>query len=481
MRLNVKTMIVILILLLVGVAGIGWGVHLFLQRLAQTQPNVSKSASASIGEPSRNPVIDPSVKMLMTKFAINQQGAVYLAGAKTQVVSQSTTSAQLAITFPDGATADETITIQPDQKYTPTPAELEHAAQTGPQVYNVRFSSAPDGPDKTRITLQYFVPYSSVPEDLQQKIRQQSSSSLFQLVPSVWAQDGGGGGGMGVSSGFGILTKTAGALYNIFKATQKTEQHDNWMNQLDKLRDCAENPTNPVTQKAYQDNPGYRDQTLAGIDSARSTVEQATAVRFLNQEASVASGLLGPAGMLTAPVAMWNDSTLKDVAQRQVDDISKSVAKCDPVPPPGGSDGTIVYHMHREGYLEFAVEDRLLQGSFDLVAGPGGTLSLRGSGTFQGSANSPRFGTSSACKGMSQLDGSGGLGTLHIEGSPTIGDCQFIDHGKMTHLSPSDSDNAFACYFTNVDLVNGGSYEVQAAGEESRWAKCKLELTPRQK
>jgi len=32
-----------------------------------------------------------------------------------------------------------------------------------------------------------------------------------------------------------------------------------------------------------------------------------------------------------------------------------------------------------------------------------------------------------------------------------------------------------------VDLVNGGSYEVQAEGEEAKWTVCSLELKPKQK
>jgi hypothetical protein len=32
-----------------------------------------------------------------------------------------------------------------------------------------------------------------------------------------------------------------------------------------------------------------------------------------------------------------------------------------------------------------------------------------------------------------------------------------------------------------VDLVNGGNYEVQAQGEEAQWTICSLELKPKQK
>ena len=34
---------------------------------------------------------------------------------------------------------------------------------------------------------------------------------------------------------------------------------------------------------------------------------------------------------------------------------------------------------------------------------------------------------------------------------------------------------------SNRYLVNGGSYEVQAEGEEAKWTVCSLELKPKQK
>jgi hypothetical protein len=489
LKTHPKTAAAVLVILLLGAIGIGLGLRTLSKSWAQVKSGSSTPgpSAASPSQPSSTAATSsPVIKMLMAQYGLDLEAATYLAAAKTQVVSQSKTSVQLLFTFPDGATADETITIQPDQQYMPTPEELARAAQSGKQTYNLKFAAVPDGPDRTQITLQYFVPYSSLPPDAQQAIHQQATSAdWFQLVPSAWAQGpGGAGAGMGVKAGFGVGKQVFGTLMNIRNAMKKSEQNYDWMNQLDTLENCAKNPTNPVTQRAYEENPVYRDQTVAGIEQARSVVQQVTAVRFLAQENAVAAGLIGgPFGIILGGLTYLNDMTLKDVANRQISDIAKSVTECEPSPPPkpGQGDGTLVYHMHREGYLDYNEETRLVQGAFTLQPGPvDGSFTLAGKGEFQGSMQSSRFGTSSQCKGESEISGGGMSASFLISSSPVTGGCQFIERGKVTQLGPNDSDTGFVCEFQNVDLVNGGSYEVHANGEESQWATCRLELTPRQ-
>jgi hypothetical protein len=481
-----KTAVAVLVILALVAVGIALGLHTLSRIWAQSKSaaGVSGSSAANLSASSSNGVSSsPVVRTLMAQYGLNLKAATYLAGAKTQIVSQSSTSARLVFTFPDGATADETVVIQPDQQYSPTPEELAQASQSGLQAYNVKFSAVPDGPDHMQITWQYFVPYTSLPPDMQQMVRQQATSaSWFQLVPSAWAQ--GSGGGMGVKAGFGAAKGVFKAFKNIEDAADKSVQNYDWMNQLDALEDCAKHPTNPVTQKAYQDNPAYRDQTVAGIEGARSVVEQVTAVRFLALENAVASGFVGgPFAGALGTLTAWNDKTLQYVANQQISDIAKSVTKCEAEPPqPEQGDGKIVYHMHRQGYLDFDEEMRLVQGYFTLHSGPvAGSVELIGRGKFQGNMKSSRFKTSSQCKGQSEISGGGIYGSLRISGNPVLGGCDYNNGNKTIQLGPNDSDTGFVCEFHNVDLVNGGSYEVHAEGEESQWAACALDLKPQQK
>jgi hypothetical protein len=81
------------------------------------------------------------------------------------------------LTFPNGVTSDETITITPNQKYTPTTAELQRPKGTGIQIFNPKLSAKKTGPQETLFTLHYYALQSSLPADFQQLIEKTSSSS----------------------------------------------------------------------------------------------------------------------------------------------------------------------------------------------------------------------------------------------------------------------------------------------------------------
>ena len=414
----------------------------------------------------------------MTKYGLNLKAATYLAGAKTQIVSQDKTSIHLAFTFPDGKTAEQITTVQSDQHYTPTPAELQRAAQTGRQAYNVKFSVTPD---QSQITLEYFVPSSALPTDVQQAMHDQSVSvGWFQLVPSAWAQSGGGaGGGVGIKSVFGGV---GSALMGIYGAMGKSIDNQSWLDELDALEDCVKNPTNPLTKQEYDKNPTYQQQTVSGIEGAKSQIQQVTAARYLGQLSSTGAGALlkGPWGPILGGVNFLNDMTLQDVAVQQMADIQKSVVLCpenNPQNQPKG-DGTIVYTMHKEQNGD--LETRLYQGTFTLQRGPVEfAVNVAGTAEIQSKAVSTKAGTTYTCKGVAQMHGPGGMGSLSIA-IDTIGNCEMNDHGKVLR-HPGYASQGISCTFENVDLVNGGDYEVQSDGEEAQWTKCALELKPKQK
>ena len=73
------------------------------------------------------------------------------------------------------------------------------------------------------------------------------------------------------------------ALMGIYGAMGKSKDNQNWLNELDVLEDCVKNPTNPLTQQEYGKNPTYQEQTLSGIEGAKSQIQQVTAARYLGQ------------------------------------------------------------------------------------------------------------------------------------------------------------------------------------------------------
>jgi hypothetical protein len=222
-------------------------------------------------------------------------------------------------------------------------------AESGPgHVYAVKFSVQNESDTKARIHLQYFVPYTAVPADLQRRM-QSSTAPWFPLVPSASAQEGGGSSmGMDVASDTAVeitkevLKQTAehgklskefptplSRLVDILNAFKKEQEHVAWLDELAELQDCAENPTNPLTQKAFNQDPAYRDQVVHGVTQARSDVTAMTGMRFLNLATAVATDLVeGPLGAITAPISSYNDETLKDLAENRVREAGKGIVPC---------------------------------------------------------------------------------------------------------------------------------------------------------
>jgi hypothetical protein len=423
---------------------------------------------------------EAAVRQLMAQAGLAAQQSSALGHAEVRVISQSATSVRLSLTWPGTAQAEETITIQPGRHYVPTAAELDDAARTGRQTFAAKLTATPPGSKATRLTLEYFVPYSAFPAPLRERFFGSSPTTQgLEIISAAWAGDEGG-----LGAGVSMAGDLQEGYENIESALGKSQDHADWMSRLDALENCARNPTNPVTQNAFKQDPQYQQRTIEAIEQARSEVTQASALRFLNQETSVASGLVeGPFGAVTGSVSDWNDSTLRDIANRQLADTGKLIS-CEPAPPPEqqkAGDGMITYHMHRAGYLDYDEEDRINTGTFDLRPGPvAGAVTVAGSGEFKGKMSASKAGTSGECVGTSEIHGSGYGGDIQISGSPVGGGCKFNDRGKVSDLPPIDSDTAFQCQFHNVDLVNGGSYEVKADGEESEWTSCKLDLKPRQ-
>jgi len=138
--------------------------------------------------------------------------------------------------------------------------------------------------------------------------------------------------------------------------------------------------------------------------------------------------------------------------------------------------------MHREHYLDFDEENRLVQGKFNLLAGPvEGTVLLTGTGSFQTSASSSKDGTSSKCKGHNEIGGGGNSGDFQISSGPIDGDCEFNDRGRISHPGYGDSGSGFICAFRGLDFGNGDSYSGHSEGVDAQYETCTLELAPRQR
>jgi hypothetical protein len=496
-------------------------------QMQQNVPNLANLPNmANMPNFSGMPGYSPASQMAMARLMQSGVGmgiASYLVQAKAQVLSQSNNSVRYSLTFPNGVYSESTVTINPNQHYSPSSAELAMAQKTGRHVFNVHLSSKKESDTKARITLTYFVPNSAIPANLQQRL-QNKSAQRFSILPSVFADEGGPGVGIAQDTGIEIAkeilkekaedTKLAkefptplSRLVDILNAFKKEQEHIGWLDEFNELQDCVENPTNPLTQKAYNENPAYKQQTLDNLAEAHSDVTQATAMRFLNLATSVATDLVdGPLGAITAPVSSYNDDALKGVAENRINDIKKSVTDCNPFkgygdmyPPLHGKVEYLynrTWHDGKDNGTRVHTEKRTLTAEVELGFDENGknNSGVNGTGKYhmesQGKYTNPKgyAEDKSTIDGpvevYAQLGGSGSVGWVQLSmgGQTMHGTTDHTDtFGSKPNISHSEWDNGgggVTCKFTGVNLQKGGTYS-SFVESDNGFGTCKIELTPK--
>ena len=245
---------------------------------------------------------------LMARYHLDARLANFIAQAKMQVTSNDNTSIHYLLTFPDGVTSDETITITPGQRYQPTPVELQKSKGPGIQIFKPTLSAKKTGPKDTSFTLHYYVVQSSLPTDFQQWLQTSSPplrsfEHFFELVPAAWAQQGGGDNGaesltfnlIELAKNFEVhglenaeMEKSAHALDNILTVKDLIKGYleaSDWLGEIGELQNCARNPTNPLAIEASQD-PNYQKEVLDPLNDASSEIQMTAFPKVANIAAS---------------------------------------------------------------------------------------------------------------------------------------------------------------------------------------------------
>jgi len=138
-----------------------------------------------------------------------------------------------------------------------------------------------------------------------------------------------------VSHVFHVLEKIKMNLNSILavaEAVDINKEYTGWLNTLNELQDCAENPTNPVTINGYEQNPGQEQQILDQISSAKSQLAELTIARFVNLVVGLGSEVVKSLGVdVIAVIAEhYSEHTLKQLSEEQVQNIEKLVTPCQP-------------------------------------------------------------------------------------------------------------------------------------------------------
>ncbi len=326
------------------------------------------------------------VSEFRSKGNLNLAGATFLAAGKLEVNSPAKNLYQFTATFPANTIANITIKLTPNKKYLPT---ADERAMTGEQAYNAKLTHAATG--KTyNMKLQYFLPQGTLPAAFKGGPKIAALPLVLQAVKAFQGQlavygsanaDYGSGRleqGSGDLSGvmveltavlieggkqlagtveeflFNMGLKDVGSpigttwdsALNVVEALNMSSEYQDMVAELDELQAEAENPTNPLTQKAYAEDPNAKQQILDEIADARSELKWDTLVDYLNTEISVGLGLLGsPAlSLAAAPITTWNSDTIKQLMHERIKIIRKMITtgvfKVDRSSNSGGTDSS---------------------------------------------------------------------------------------------------------------------------------------------
>ncbi|AKC86971.1 hypothetical protein [Pseudoxanthomonas suwonensis] len=133
------------------------------------------------------------------------------------------------------------------------------------------------------------------------------------------ARDAVVGTAFGEKAGGGI-TKALDALKAAEAFARLSDKTPKMLDELDRLRACAENPTNPLTRRFYEQNPGEKDRILDLIDGAKAHI--------VGNAVGSASGTLGnlisSAGKGAVKIVGVALGPLVDKAQADIDGLNRT-------------------------------------------------------------------------------------------------------------------------------------------------------------
>ena len=159
------------------------------------------------------------------------------------------------------------------------------------------------------------------------------------------------------------------------------------MRELATIRKCAENPTNPLTQKAYRDNPQEQRNVLDQLTEIEIDIKTNAAVMFTTMLADTAGGLVKQAprlGFITAPANSYVQETLTSLVKSRLTE-ARQRASCTPVEYAASGGGGVSV----SGAVDDLEKPFTLQGvgagftvvfSFTPSSATAGSLSYSGSG-----------------------------------------------------------------------------------------------------
>jgi hypothetical protein len=296
-------------------------------------------------EGTTNPVSSPfpvnqTIAADLIAKGVPADAAQFFASAKVETSYPDDTTIICNQTFPNGATRDITIKIDPNRQYTPTAGEIAAAASDSIPIYAFQYSSStsPDSSTET-IKMSFFVAKAGLPKSTQnvqksvQSVNKTRVSALLRIASGAggnmsfgvnWLEVGNKGEDVAISSAIeyatehgnptgplGSIYQLASAISDVATALDVSSQVSAWLAQLKALLNCAANPTNQVARS----DPNYSRDAVNKIESAQNELKEVSAVRFLNIMTETAAQLTPVTNILSIGMKqgfIYSEQTLTD-------------------------------------------------------------------------------------------------------------------------------------------------------------------------
>jgi hypothetical protein len=276
----------------------------------------------------------------------------------------------------------------------------------------------------------------------------------------------------------------------LFDFLEDAAQMTLWQSELSKLKDCAKNPTNPLTQKAQLDPSSYNHDVMDEVGEAQWDVSMTVWPTVASDAANYVSHFM-PFGMGIAIGLIFStqDEAISQYADGRIDNAKQAVVPCEEHPS-AGARFEYVYHHERSGAYVGTIDGNA-SGDFDISADPYGVgvYGGEGSGKFEWNER----GRDTVTK---KTDGVHRFGDVEVNvtgnGPPRAATLKITIHGEqLTDISsctgcqftgPTHQENSYSaitkvCTFPTVDLAKGGSYTADSDLEAGA-GKCKITLPP---
>jgi hypothetical protein len=314
---------------------------------------LSNSCKKDTGAAANDFPVNNTFAMELMAKGIPADVAQFFAAAKMDISKPNDSTCIYLQTFPNKATREITLRVNPNKQYTPTAAEIANTIMGSSPVYNFKYESSVQGDGTPRIKMSYFIPKSGLTK--RNVVSQDAGNASNEGIGITITEYGKAGTDLaigslidyaresGVNTGpLGSIYALASALSSVTGALDLSRQNGTWLAELDALERCAANPTNPIARN----DPNYSAAAVARVEAARSELKEVSSVRFLNIMTETGSGLTpatAVAGVGLKQGFLWSEQTMNNYSENTImREIRLGVVSCgDPVPLPAAFDGNI--------------------------------------------------------------------------------------------------------------------------------------------